>query len=320
MKRFDLLTSIHKGNTRKSDGSNIVGKLVGYRYYGFVRANVPDVYLPNYLKRMKVGVRGAKWVVMQIMGVGRVSEIRNNRENTSFAYGSILVLVNDNVLENDWYQVDGVSRTVLYDGTGDCCYISEMSKIDGSWCVMPVKTLDIELGEVSKVIEEYIVHSAESGVFVQPDKPVKYGTVKGYTGESNMYGFEEGKTLVDIGVEQPKPVKMKVPENQMNLFDTTEETKQVVEEPVKAQEVVETKPSTPTKLDENKPSNNIEWRKVKNRVRPKYRPVTRYDLAVETDEYKVLNNLIDLAKGVRKTTLEGLIEGRSEERRVGKEC
>lgn len=314
MKTVDILELIHQGNTTKQGTSEKVkGKLNDYRFYGFIQCEIPTELLPNYIKRLnKLDVRD-KWVCMQIIAVGSIQELKKDKENTAFAYGNIAILVQGSLPLGDWYQVDGVARTVLYDGTGDCCYISNMTKKYNNWCVTPFPVVDLDLTTVSDDIENYIIKSAESGVIIKPEKPQGYELVRATDLMSelklNTVKVTTPESLGVVILEKKNTVQSEISSKDdgidMSYFDIEEEEEYIeVEAPKNNNKELLTKQDNNTR----KPSESIDWNAVTVKRRPKFTVVNRIEKAPKTKKYDTLNKIVTESVLTREDTLSSLLE------------
>lgn len=340
VKTIDLLSMIHKGNTAKQTGERVKGKLAGYRYFGFISEVIEEANLQNYLKRLSKVTPTDIWVSMEIMAVGDVREIAKSNENTHFAYGNIAVLAPKNTVIGDWYEVDGLARTVLYDGTGDCCYISEMKKVDGTWCVLPCTLRDLELGEVSDIIRQHIENSVQACIFLQPEIPEGYEYVRSYKipyakglpkvikrGTPTQLGIEIIDRSEEISFEEdlfsdnyvevdPREAERERQEQERKQRELEAQKRQMAEEEKRRREEYERatrERETRAKNNDDvgvftlvngpKLSDNIDWSKVKYRPRVRYKPVTRLSVVDKPKRLEVLNEVLDVLEGVRDETL-----------------
>lgn len=337
MKTTDLLDRIHHGNTKDKNGKFVKGKLVGYRLYGYMCGEIEFSKLNNYLKRLEKVNPTDTWVSFRIMSAGSKEFIRADVENTMFAYGEIAVLVPKGLVLNTWYQLEGNIRTILYDGTGNECYIAGMQKVDDKWCVAPPSIADLELDEVSDIIGKYIVESENKQIFFQPTMPQSYSPL---VSSKYIKDSVETSTPEDVGVTiketnntqrvQDKPSTdgksqlEKIKDAERRLVESNKNVEEPI--PVNENKNVEDKqvePMTEPKQEELNlgntsedkklvfneiPSKNIDWSAVKYHNRGDFKPSNRKDLKSKTETYNYLKQISDNASTVRETVLEKLIK------------
>lgn len=329
MKTVDLLGRIHRGNTKGRDGKFIKGKLVGHRLYGYMCSEIEFSKLNNYLKRLNKVNETDMWVSFRIMSAGDKEFIRASVENTEFAFGEIAVLVPRGTILNTWYQLEGNIRTVLFDGTGDECYIAGMQKVGDKWCVVPPRIDDLDLDCVSDIIGKYIMESENRQIFFQPTPPKGYSPLVSskfikdsievmnpidvgvqikeskQTQRTNNIDqlnkiWEAEKTLVENKQIEPS-------ESQVNVGNTSVVEKQIASEGIKEQKTMESKDKKKLVFNEV-PSKDIDWSKVVQHRRLDYKPVNRKELKGKTETYDLLKQVSSNAGKVREQILDKLVE------------
>lgn len=314
----NLLELIHQGNSFKNGYERIKGKLNNYSYFGRIIAEAEEDSIPGYLKRLEKVDRSDIWVVFTLMGTGASKDVAKNRDNTDFAYGNIFVLAPKSIPLGDWYRIDGVARTVLFDGTGNSCYISGMQKVGDKWCVSQPTIRDLDLVEVSRTMEKYILKSEEYSVFFQPEMPKGFKPLVAYTSSK----LEKSITPESKGIailEQENNTQETNKENKTNKIEEKSTVNDFSMEIFEGEAVNE---SENENIDENendnenvnsgkldvvvtdKPSDSIEWREVRYRSREKQVVENRKFRAQKSKKAAILAELAFNANSVRDKTLK----------------
>lgn len=346
MKIFDLLDNVHRGNSRDRNREFVRGKLVNYRLYGYLCEYVDENNLNNYLKRLIKLNKDDKWALFKIMAVGDKEYNKKSPENTSFAYGDVAVLVSNNTPINDWYQIEGNVRTVLYDGTGDECYVCNMRKSDGKWCIEQPFFDNLDLNLVSEDINNHIIQSENTGVFTQPAIPRGMFPVKcidGYEGvfKKNTVNIPEPTMNTQVETVANTPVTNEQTANSQQNFGVDDEDFSGVNEvPTnKVDEKTEEVSQTPKNkqielkgLGENGsliteaqntdkltfgrgliefdkiPAKNIDWSEVRYREHVVKPIENRKNKLPKTEKFEILGEVSEYATSVREDVFSRLLE------------
>ena len=313
MRQINLLDLIHRGNTRKPSGEAIVGKLNDSRIIGYVGNSVSDEYMPGYLLRLQKADSRLKWAVMTLFAYTDLKELKKSKNSYGFVYGSLLVLMPLNAPLNDWYQVDGNIRTVLFDGTGNQCYISNMLKRGDKWCVTPFEFGDVDVDSLPKIISDYIEKSCELGVLMQPNMSnnieqlealgkiasKKLNVLTYTTPESNGITIKETENSEPISVNNVEEIIKKV----------AEPTKKVLEEKQESLEEGFLDVDKVNKFDINKrPSASIQYPDGKTGRVPKLKVQNRKDKEKLTYKFYSLKEISKESKLIREKNLKEVVD------------
>lgn len=289
MVAINLLKRVHIGNTKNKEHKLVSGKLIGYRLFGYMCSEIQENKLNSYLKRLSKVNQSDRWVSFRIMAV---SEKDSKPEDTYFAYGEVAILVQSTLQLNTWYQLDGVIRTILYDGTGNECYISSMRKVGSKWCVAPPHIEDLDLNLVNNIIGEYIMQSEKRQIFLQPSIPQGYEYMVSTKYIANS--IETGNLEIEVentsrGVEKEHPENESIKEVRSNV--SVDDT------------VVNVKQKTG-----NSSGVLIDWSGVKKHIKNNFKPVNRDTKKEKTEMFDTLSKVSEQATDIRDDVLDKLVE------------